>query len=286
MKSVSVAHCRLAFSNTCAIATQVTDCLNMSTQYDNIGALYTEMAKTSCAKMVKHNVRKTLSHIIKGAKVLDLACGIGEYSRDVLSWGASEVHGVDISSGMIEAAKAGVKSGSISFEVADGSKPKVYGSGEFDIVLGIWFLNYAATREQMTDMYRTIAMNLKDGGTFVGITRYPTENPRRYDEISLESWPKVLGRIDTTPTDDVEDGIGSRVEVVTDSGGFAFDCYYLRKSVYEAAAREGGLQGVLTWPAPDVPALSLDDPNCEHDRMLYQSYAVHGLFGLLVISKS
>ena len=257
----------------------------MATQYDNIGGLFNEMAQTPAARLIEHNVHSATSPFIKGAKVLDLACGTGHYSNSLISWGASSVLGVDISSAMIKAAKIGAISQNLKFEVADCSVPKVFGSGEYDIVLAVWLLNYAATREQMVDMFRTIVMNLKDGGTFIGVTPFPTDDPRSHDERAIESRPKLPGNVFAIPKGDVADGIVEHVVASVDSGTLEFDCYHLRKTVYEESAREGGLMGELTWKSLDLPECRLDDPDGRRDAEFYQSYATYGQFGLLVISK-
>jgi predicted RNA methylase len=47
--------------------------------------------------------------LLLNAKALDLACGTGCYSFALLEWGAHHVIGVDISEGMIRAARAGLE---------------------------------------------------------------------------------------------------------------------------------------------------------------------------------
>ena len=150
----------------------------MATQYDNIGATFNEMRKPPISKLIDHILQAAGSPFVQGAKVLDLACGTGIYSNALLSWGASHVLGVDISSGMIEVAQTSTSSKSVHYEIGDCSAPEMFDRGGYDLVVGVWLLNYAGTRAEMVNMYRTIAMNLKDGGTFIGVTPHPTENPK------------------------------------------------------------------------------------------------------------
>ena len=68
---------------------------------------------------------------------------------------------------MIDVARRSTTSEKIVFEVADGSKPKKYRGGEYDLVFAGWLLNYAPSGKDMANMFRNVALNLKDGGHFV-----------------------------------------------------------------------------------------------------------------------
>ena len=64
----------------------------MPTQYDDIGASYANMTKLESASLEQANVKEAVQPLIRGGKVLDLACGLGRYSQAFLEWGAEEVH--------------------------------------------------------------------------------------------------------------------------------------------------------------------------------------------------
>lgn len=218
----------------------------MSTQYDSIGTSYDEMRKLPIANLQDHNVQEAVIPYIKGAKVLDLACGTGYYSNAFLEWRALKAVGVDISSAMVDAAMASSVLDRLSFEVADCSIPKKYEGGPFDLVFGAWLLNYAPSGTEMASMFRNADVNLKGGGHFVGITPHPTQDPRGHVEKALAVKPLRYGGVSVTITGDVEGGVATHLETMTDPK-VEFDAYHLQKSVYEIAARAGGLQGALTW---------------------------------------
>lgn len=69
------------------------------------------------------------------------------------------------------------REGDVQFVEADCAVPRVDGEGGFDVVFGGWLLNYAAERRGLVDMFRNIALDLKDGGGFVGVTVPPAEEP-------------------------------------------------------------------------------------------------------------
>ncbi|KAL9001076.1 MAG: hypothetical protein Q9188_005534 [Gyalolechia gomerana] len=225
----------------------------MSTQYDKIVAPYNEMRKLPGAVLETYNMQQALAPYIKGANVLDLACGSGHYSHLLLSWGAAQVVGVDISSGMVEAAKAASSSDKVRFVVADCSIPTKFDGGPFDIVFGGWFLNYAPSGAALANMFRNIDMNLKKGGRFFGVTSYPTQDPRRFNEIALEKKPLFWNRIFVEPTMDVEDGVSTRVTADIEPEKVQFDNYHLRRGVFEQAARDGGMDGQLLWKPTIFP---------------------------------
>ena len=258
----------------------------MAPQYDEIGVSFDQMQGLPTARLVAHNFQKTVSPLVPGAKVLDLACGTGRFSNAMMSWGASEVVGVDVSISMVEAARAKATSEKLQFIVGDCSKPMVFGSGEYDLVTGAWLLNYASNKEEMTDMYRTIAMNLKDGGIFVGVTPHPTEDPRTHTEKESGVRPVEVGNCAMLPKGDVADGLVIHLVSLFESGNIEFDGYHLRRSIYETAARDAGLNGRLIWEPVDVPDGGVENSLGLYDAEYWQTHLTVPHFGILLISKS
>ncbi|KAL8825020.1 MAG: hypothetical protein Q9170_007960 [Blastenia crenularia] len=219
----------------------------MTTQYDAIVEPYNEMRKLPGERLETYNMQQALSTHIKGTKVLDLACGSGHYSNLLMSWGASQVVGVDISAGMVAAAKAGASSGEMHFLVADCSIPRQLAEGPFDVCFGGWLLNYAPDKAALVRMFQNICINLKEGGRFFGVTPYPTEDPRGLVERAFKARPLFWDQLWVEATGDVENGVSTRVTADIKPEKVQFDNYYLKRSVYEEAAREACLMGKLTW---------------------------------------
>ena len=74
--------------------------------YDEVVAMY-NMYRRKDDEIWTHeveNVRRVLMPLIKGARVLELACGNGFYTYDLMEWGAESVLAVDISAGMLQSA--------------------------------------------------------------------------------------------------------------------------------------------------------------------------------------
>ena len=171
----------------------------MSTQYDNIQAPY-DYIRTKTIALIEHeNVHTTIAPYIKDARVLELACGSGFYTFDILKWGASFVVGVDISHNMVEEARRkGTKRDvgkerATKFGLRDGSQPTTYEGGNFDIVFAAWFLNYAPDRAGLADMFRNICMNLRPGGHFISVTCPPNSNPSASLDAKFNARPPPEG---------------------------------------------------------------------------------------------
>ena len=265
----------------------------MSPQYDSIQAPYDEIRKSSIALIERANVQEALAPFIKNARVLDLACGSGFYSYHFLKWGASRVVGVDLSPVMIDEARAAssqapANSATIDFRVADCSEPAAYEGGAFDVVFGAWLLNYAPGGEDLVDMFRNVALNLKDGGHFVAVTPPPTHDPAAFIEAERQARPIESGGsggLICSITRKVEDGFYFHVHAETRHGNVDFDCYHLRKDIYEASARAGGLRGELAWSVTAVPDEFLRHRNGGASPGELESYKVTPHFGILVVAK-
>ncbi|KAG8527757.1 uncharacterized protein KY384_007911 [Bacidia gigantensis] len=260
----------------------------MGTQYDHIGSTYSGMKLLPAGMLEAYNLRKNCTSI-QDAKVLDLACGTGHYSRLGLRWGASRVHGVDISPVMVDTARdatmSQVATGSrlkVTYSVADCTRPKKHAGSPFDIVLGSWILNYAASQSQMTHIFRTAYMNLRPGGHFVCIVPHPSEQPRKTMEKALEvrsSGKQGEHWITMTPTKDVEGGVGTRIDAMTKTGFVTFEAFHLRRSIFEQAAKGGGFTSGVMWRRVTLP----ENEGWEQDWRASFIETPH--FGVLVVRK-
>jgi len=256
--------------------------------YDTLQRPYDYIRKSTIASIETENVRDTVAPFIQDARILELACGSGFYTYKLLEWGARSILGVDISSVMIDEARRVTLGKEVSFIQADCTIPRVYDEGGFDIVFGAWLLNYAPDRAELAKMFRTIAMNLKEGGRFVAVTVVPSSNPIEAlnAEVKLRPMPVGSGRLIHQYIKDVEDGIYLNVHGNTPVGDLDFKCYHLKREVYEEAAREAGLKGKLEWGVTSVPERYLkgEVPAGANIAEL-ESYTILPHFGVLVIVK-
>ncbi len=259
----------------------------MSTQYDAIVAPYKEVRQIPGKIFETYNTQVALAPHIQGAKVLDLACGSGYYSQLMISWGAAQVVGVDISEGMVAAGKADNQSDKMRFIIADCTIPTEFDGGPFDVVFGGWFLNYAPDGATLANMFRNICINLKDGGRFFGVTPYPADNPSKAIETALRSKPMFWDQVWVEPLSDVADGLAIRVIAeIEPEKKVQFDNYHLKRSVYERAAREGGMKGDLEWQPIIFPPKesNLFEWKTNWDAEV-EAYLKTPSFGILIVEK-
>ncbi|EFY93448.1 hypothetical protein J3458_002002 [Metarhizium acridum] len=226
-------------------------------QYDTIGTQYDVIKKTPFNKLEQFNFRKHVEPFLQrhGTKVLDLACGTGFYSSLLLEWGASFVVGVDISSSMVNAAKARLAetpyASRARFVQGNGIIPQGYSSDDkgFDVVSGAWFLNYASNPDQLASMFRTISTNLNSHGVFIGICLHPTDDLESFASgVNNSAWAQTGVHYEFGKA--LPGGIGFPITVfgsVSPDSKVEFGSFYLKKSLYEQAARVGGMTGRIVW---------------------------------------
>lgn len=242
----------------------------MTTQYDTIGSSYNVFKELPTAVIEHDNVRDAvLPYLSKydKARVLDIACGTGFYSQKLLEWGASYVHGIDLSTMMVEVARTTIseeqkQQGVLKFDVGNGlDMGKIADEEPFDMVTGVWFLNYATGLEDMTKMFQTISADLKDGGVFIGVTPHHVEDVTAFAKTTNEFEKEQPGRWGVTVDyyEHLESGDGWRTEVRScGENKVSFKNFHLKKSVFEEGARAGGMKGKVVWQEVKLPQAAID----------------------------
>ena len=259
--------------------------ISIESQYNDLGSDYDLLNSLPSSRLEIDNLHRIVTSLLPKStppqplKALDLACGTGRFTRLLLDWGFTSVLGVDISAGMIDVAKATtdptlLRSGKIDFLVADGSVPQRYatdsrggdgdgegvgeGGGPHDFALGCWFHACASNREQMANMWRTVALNLKPGGYFVGTTPMPSEDPKANSLRIEKVRPMWKGNVNHVFLREIEDGIVERIVFLPLPGTKAdekgekmeLETYCLRKGVWEDGARGAGFE--ISWRMPEI----------------------------------
>ncbi|KAK8079466.1 hypothetical protein PG997_007284 [Apiospora hydei] len=234
-------------------------------QYDSIGAQYDAIKSLPIIKEVETaNFRKYAVELLASGKsrVLDLACGTGFCSEKLLEWGAASMTGVDISRNMIEVARAKAEQsgkdadGRLQYQVGDVLNLGIVDGGEYDMVTGVWLLNYASSREELTQMYRGIRANLKPSGHFFGVCEEPQEDLDtfvRQRQLFLGGNRRLFG-LETEYTERLASGNGYVMETWAHvDPPFTMRTYHLRKSIIIEAARAAGLEGHCEMRRMEVP---------------------------------
>jgi ubiquinone/menaquinone biosynthesis C-methylase UbiE len=112
---------------------------------------------------------------VSGLRVVDIGCGEGYCSRELHRRGAAQVYGIDLSQGMIEAAKLQEVEHplSINYEVGCATNLKQFDDGEIDLVVAVFLFNYL-TISQTQECMAEVARILRPGGRFVFSVPHPS----------------------------------------------------------------------------------------------------------------
>jgi toxoflavin synthase len=233
--------------------------------YDDVASDYDVIWATPAVRILWTLLQSYLPKAVNltGAKVLDLACGTGIGLRLARKLGATTLVGVDISGEMIEVCKSTTQDvGMFELHVADCSKPLDHlgsetmneGEGTFDLVIGMWLLNYASTSAEMRGFWTNIAKYLKPGGKgkFFGVI----QNQDVFHPSSMHTLKYGARESNVVP---LEGGDGVRMHVEFDtSPKVEFDTFVLRREIFERTAKEVGIE-IEEYVKPTVKDLREED---------------------------
>ena len=215
--------------------------------YDPIASQYKASKKLAFREIIEWYSYNKLLGDVSQKSVLDLACGEGFYSRRIKRKGAQMVVGVDISEKMIQLAKQQEKDEPLGVEYLVGDVMELEKVGSFDLVVASYLLNYAQTKEQLLQMCRTIADNLKSSGRFVGINNNPDQPPESFFLCKKYGFTKSI-------SGSLTEGASITYEFFRRGQKFRIDNYYLSRKVHVWAFKRVGFK-TIRWhkseAAPD-----------------------------------
>lgn len=224
----------------------------MGTDYDLIAKQYKRSKQSPWRTYIEQHTILELLGDVRGKSVLDLACGEGYYSRIFKRLGARRVVGIDLSSKMIELARASESQSPLGVEYVVGDAIDFEADEPFDIVAAGYLLNYADTREKLFAMCRAVSRSLRPGGRFVTVNNNPSQSPQRFAATKKYGFIKSAG-------EELRAGTPITYTIFQDSGTFTFDNYYLSAGIHEEALQAVGLRDV-EWIAPRLSPQWSEDP--------------------------
>lgn len=134
----------------------------------------------------------TVAKLVKGKKVLDIACGVG-YGSQFIAKTAKEVWGADRSKDAVAYAKKNYKAPNLNFKVTDALKMD-FKDATFDVVVSLETIEHLPEPAKFVAEVRRV---LKPGGVFVVSTPNDNEftegNVYHVHEFDLAEMEKVVG---------------------------------------------------------------------------------------------
>lgn len=258
-----------------------------SSQYDSLVAKYETSLDLPSRRCTQENFFANLGDV-RGLKVLDLSTGTGYVARCIAKLGARKVVGVDINQGMLGKAKEiiaadpDVPKDVVEFELGDVFAPLSLTNaepGSFDVVGGVWSLNYAGDQAMVNEAFDNIAKYLKPGGRFVSIIPSKVAHGVENDKWSGDHETGWYG-VDKKIIGEVEDGFRVRTIFLTDPP-LEFDCYNLDHAVFFKAAERAGLKNVRTDAKEKIPPLFKEG----EDQTYWARYLERPLFDVITATK-
>jgi toxoflavin synthase len=203
-------------------------------EYDEIAHEYQDSKLLPFRDYVESYSLFRLIGKLDGRTVLDLACGEGHYTRRLKQAGASRVVGVDISPEMIKLAEESEKANPLGCQYLVGNAATVSLGERFDVLVGVYLLNYASSKAMLVDLCRTIHDHLKPSGAFVGINASMTLDPAKYANC------QKYGLMLLTPNNRVEGDPITFLITNQDGTRFQIDNFFLQPETYAAAFADTG----------------------------------------------
>ena len=188
---------------------------------------------------------------VQDMSVIDLACGPGNYTRTLKTWGATQVLGVDISEDMINRARALEECQPLGIEYFVRDVRCLAHFDYFDVATAVYLFQYAATKEALMEMAQGISNNLKSDGRLITVVGNPILLDLDHTENLLAAaeqhflYMKVCSPI--------QDGtrIETTIYIPEQDEPLHLANYYWSKETYEEVLQDVGFQDI-TWHPMDV----------------------------------
>lgn len=214
----------------------------MTTNYDPIAELYQRSKQQPWRTHIECFTLMELLGDLRGMIVLDVACGEGFYTRMIRRGGAARVIGVDLSQGMIDLARRQESQHQLGIEYMVADARELPDTGQFDLAVTAYLLNYARTEDELQAMCDGIACSLKPGGRFATVNCNPA--------LTFPTAPSYRKYgFETTVSGDWKEGAPIQWTFHLSDGTFAIENYHLSVATHERALREAGFRAIR-WHAP------------------------------------
>jgi ubiquinone/menaquinone biosynthesis C-methylase UbiE len=215
------------------------------TDYESIAEQYRDSKHADWRLHVENPSFMRLVGDVRGKSILDLACGEGFYSRELMRQGAARVVGVDSSPAMISLAQTAERAEPLGVEYILGDVRELELGERFDTVVAAYLLNYAPDAPELDEMCGAVARHLKPGCRFVTVNSNPEIGAKQVDY-------RQYGFERLVPAD-LPNGCPYAFRNYQDDTSFDITIYQLDVATHEQAFEAAGLIDVH-WVPPEVSA--------------------------------
>ncbi|MFN8344803.1 MAG: class I SAM-dependent methyltransferase [Spirosomataceae bacterium] len=214
-----------------------------SNSYDQIANEYRDSKQLDFRKYIEEYTLLQLAGDITDLRLLDLACGEGIYTRKLKKLGAATALGVDLSARMIDLAQETEKKEPLGCDYLVHDVLTLAPLGEYDLVVGMYLLNYAQSPDDLAQFCQVVYHHLKPGGRFIGFNDNPHNEAAHYPKYKKYGFVK-----ETTDCRREGDFVKYRMFNL-DGTEFSFDNFYFDPKTYESAFAKAGFRQ-FRWEGP------------------------------------
>ena len=207
-------------------------------EYDRIGDRYSEAKQQPFRIHLEAYTLEKLARDVRGARVVDFACGDGFYSRRFKKRGAAETIGIDASAEMVALGRLAEDAEPIGCRYRHGDVAEVGDLGSFDLVVAAYLLNYASTRDELRRFCDVAARNLRPGGRLLGVNDFTDDGTGGVRAFTAHGFRKI------GPEPYVEGTPITYQFILPEGRSFAITNYYWRPETYAAELRAAGFSSV------------------------------------------
>lgn len=136
------------------------------------------------------------TNLVRGKRVLDVACGLGYGTKILANAGAKSVVGVDVSEQAIEYAKAQYRSENIQYICSDALALNADSLGLFDVIVSFETLEHVVDPEALLNILKSLLSS--DGVLVVSVPNdidLGVENPYHLSKFTYQSFNELLDKI-------------------------------------------------------------------------------------------
>lgn len=207
-------------------------------QYDGIAKEYAA-SRNATQKYVTEPTLLAMTGSLEGKDILDIGCGNGYQTRKFAAHHPKSLVGMDASPEMIALAKQNLDPANADIDYRVTDLLAMDYEERFDVIVGVYIINYAKTYEELVTMCKNIYKHLRSDGRFATITFSPRATPRNefirdWRFIHPEGKEKWLNG---------EEVLCEKQNPV-DGKIISFTCYYWDEGIYKKALLEAGFSAV------------------------------------------